>query len=92
MAEGWCEIASAYVDWRMPVDEYRELDEERVLVLVRMAARGKTSGIDVRELAQRPAHLLYVRDRKVTRFVGYWDRDRAFADLGLAPEDGSPAS
>jgi ketosteroid isomerase-like protein len=83
MAEGWREVASAYVDWRMPVDEYRELDDERVLVLVGMAARGKTSGIDARELAPRPAHLLHVCDRKVTRFVDYWDRESAFADLDL---------
>jgi ketosteroid isomerase-like protein len=77
MAEGWREVANAYVDWRMPVDEYRELDDERVLVLVGMAARGKTSGIDARELAPRPAHMLHICDRKVTRFVDYWDTARA---------------
>ena len=62
------------------VDEYRELDDERVLVLGRMSGRGKMSGADVET---EFANVLYLRDGKVTRLELYPRRDRAFDDLSL---------
>ncbi len=48
--------------------------------------RGKTSGIELGQMQMRPAALFHIRDNKVTRIVNYFDRERALADLGLAPE------
>ena len=65
------------------VDEYRELDTERVLVLLHSRGRGKASGVELGTLGHRGAQVAHVRDGKVTRIAVYYDRDRALADLGL---------
>jgi ketosteroid isomerase-like protein len=92
MAEGWRGFLNAWEAFRSEVDAYRELDRERVLVLVGGSGRGKTSGLDVGRMRMRAATLFHVRGGKVTRLVVYFDRERGLADLGLAPEANSPRS
>ena len=77
------EIASEYEDFSATAQEYREIDERHVLVLVKFRGRTKTSGLEVGEIAGRSATLLHIEYGTVTRLALYWDRDRAFADLGL---------
>jgi ketosteroid isomerase-like protein len=89
MAEGTREWLSAWEDFRVEAEEYRELDGERVLVHVNRRGRGKTSGLELGELQTRAATLFHVHDGKVIRLVVYWDRKRTLADLGLAPEASS---
>jgi ketosteroid isomerase-like protein len=55
-------------------------------VLVHYSGRGKTSGLDVTQMRTEAAGVFHVRDGKVTRLVFYFDRERALADVGLAPE------
>src|SRR5436190_17625024 len=86
LAQAMREFLSAWEDLRAEAEEYRELDGERVLVLIHHRGRGKTSGLELREMQTKNAALFHIRDGKVTRGVAYWDRDRALADLGLAPE------
>ena len=47
MAEGIGSWISAWSDWRVEADEYREPDAERVLVLSHNIVRGKASGLDL---------------------------------------------
>jgi ketosteroid isomerase-like protein len=89
MAEGVREFLGAWEDARMNAEEYRELDDGRVLVLVRLSGRGKTSGLELAQMQTKGAAVFHIHDGKVTRFVHYLDRGRAFADLGLAPEGGT---
>jgi ketosteroid isomerase-like protein len=92
IAEGWRSFLSAWEDLRADADEYRELDAERVLVLVHWSGRGKASGVELEEVRAMGAALFHISGGKVTRQVVYFDRGRAFADLGLAPEASSSRS
>ena len=83
MAEGWRGFLNAWEDFRFTSDEYRQLDDERVLVLGHYDGRGKTSGVEVGQIRTDAASLFHVRDSKVTRMVHYFYRERALADLGL---------
>jgi hypothetical protein len=77
------DYSSPWESVRVEADEFRALDDEPVLVLIRQHGRGKTSGDGAfgrghgcGERAARP------------RQTGHevhpnWDRDRALADLGL---------
>jgi ketosteroid isomerase-like protein len=83
MAEAWRDWLSAWEGYHVEAEGYRELDTERVLVFPLYTGRGKTSGIQLGQMGAKGAILFHIRDGKVTRFVGYWDRERALADLGL---------
>jgi ketosteroid isomerase-like protein len=88
MAEAWGGILSAWEGYRHFADKYRELDEERVLVLIHASAgRGKTSGLELAEVSQvtsTGANVFRLRDGKATRRVLYFVGDRALAHPGLA--------
>ncbi|HVS28481.1 MAG TPA: nuclear transport factor 2 family protein [Solirubrobacteraceae bacterium] len=90
MADAWRDFISPWEEFRSEVEEYRELDDERVLVLNRFGARGKTSGLEVGQMRVQGASVFLVHEGKVKRLVVYFDRERALADLDLAPETGSP--
>ncbi|HXW59816.1 MAG TPA: hypothetical protein VEJ23_10110 [Solirubrobacteraceae bacterium] len=80
------EFQKAWQEYHSEAIEYRELDDERVLVLTYASGLAKASGVQV---GQMRANLFHMRGGKVTRLVAYWNRERAFADLGLAPDSGA---
>jgi ketosteroid isomerase-like protein len=85
-AESWRRFLGVWDRWSVGADEYRELDDERVLVLSRRRGRGKTSGLDLEKVQTQGAALFHVRGGKVARLAIYADREHALADLGLDPE------
>jgi ketosteroid isomerase-like protein len=83
MAEGARANLIAWEDFRVEAGEFRELDDERVLVLHSFTGRGRRSGLELDQLRANGASLFHVRGGRVTRLVAYMDSDRALADLGL---------
>jgi ketosteroid isomerase-like protein len=77
------DVMDVWAEVTVDADEYRELDCERVLVLIHRSGRGRASGLEIGQTQTKGAHLFHVQGGKVTKFVFYWDRDRALADLGL---------
>jgi ketosteroid isomerase-like protein len=86
MTEGFRGWLSAWQDVRVEAEDYRDLEDERVLVFAALSGRGKTSGLHLDQMPQRAANLFHLRNGKVTRLINYWDRYRALGDLGLTPE------
>ena len=76
------DFLTTWEGYRIKAEHYCELDDERILVLTRDTARGRTSGVDT---VQRRARLFHLQGGKVTRIISYWDRDRALSDLGIEP-------
>jgi hypothetical protein len=87
MSEAMREMLTAWKDFRLIAEEFREVDAERVLVVVRAEGRGRTSGIEHRDVpaTRRSADVFRVQSGRVTGIDVYVDRDRALADLGLEP-------
>ncbi len=83
MAETFRGNLIGWKDFRIEADDYRELDDERILVLTRSTARGRAGGLVAGQMRAKGAVLYHIKGGKVTRLVYYWDRERALADLGL---------
>jgi len=83
LARAMRQILVAWEGFETHVDEYRDLDTERVLVLVRYTGRGRVSGLELNALGTGGAQLCHIRNGKVRRIVVYFDRERALTDLGL---------
>jgi hypothetical protein len=83
MAEAWAKMLRAWEELQAIPKEFREVDADRVLVLIRNEGRGKASGIEIGGIATTGANVFTVRGGKVTKLEVYWEFGRAVADLGL---------
>jgi ketosteroid isomerase-like protein len=85
MTDAWRAFLSAWEEYCVEPLEYRPLDGDRVLVLGRAHGRGKASGVELNMSThgEGGANLFHIRDGRVVRLDAYFNRARAFADLGL---------
>jgi ketosteroid isomerase-like protein len=90
MAEGFGGWFSAWAEYRLDAEAYLELDDSSVLAPLSVSGRGKLSGLNLGEMHTRSANLFHLRNGRVTRLVIYFDRDRAFAELGVEAGGDAP--
>jgi hypothetical protein len=83
--EAWRRWLNEFDEFRTTAEEFRELDDEGVLVLTNNSGHGKRSGVQLGRTSTPGATVFYLRDGKVTRLHAYSERERALADLGLLP-------
>ena len=72
-------LAAAWESVRWEPEDYVDADDD-VVVLIRMVATGKESGIDIE---QPMAHLCTLRDGKLVRHETFWERAAALEAAGL---------
>jgi ketosteroid isomerase-like protein len=82
MADRYGRWLGGWKDFRAKPEEMIVVDPTRILVLVRNSGQGRLSGFEMQE--RSVANLFEFRNKRVTRLVIYWERQRALADLGLA--------
>jgi hypothetical protein len=76
-------MAQRLGEYSTGVEDYREIDGDRVLVLVHSSGRGKISGVEIGPITTKGLMVFDLHKGKVRRLVIRFDRERAFADLGL---------
>ena len=84
LAEAHREFLRTWDEWRVEAEGYRDVGDERVLVLFHFSGRGKASGLEIGSVWTKGASLFHLRDGKVTRLVQYFDRERALEAAGLS--------
>jgi ketosteroid isomerase-like protein len=78
----WDDLAEAFGDFSIVLEDAMEVDEERVLTTQRWVARFRTTDIP---FDGRWASILWVRDGKVVRAQGHLTKRRALRAAGLRP-------
>jgi ketosteroid isomerase-like protein len=76
-------VFDAWESYCLEPEEVRDVDEERVLAIVREIARGRSSGLEVES---RWGYLMTIRDGLVVRVEAYRDADRAVEAVEAARE------
>jgi uncharacterized protein len=73
------QLQAAWETWSWEPEEFIDAGD-RVLVMVRMRAKGKSSGV---EIDQPTAHVCTLEDGRLVRHETYWDRAAARQAVGL---------
>jgi hypothetical protein len=77
----WREWIGAWETWVVTPTDFVDVDEERVLIPMKVRARSKTHGV---EISIEGANLLTIREGKVARLELFLDQSDALEAAGLS--------
>jgi hypothetical protein len=83
MARAWVEVLRTFDELRTEATEFREIDDERVLVLMESSGIARRSHVPMPPEWSRGANVYRIRDGKVVGLQIWFIREHALADLGL---------
>jgi ketosteroid isomerase-like protein len=79
-AEAIADMDALWQDWRQELDDILDVDENRVVALVRLVARGRESGTPIEHTA---GWLISLRDGRLASTRAFLDRHEALKAVGL---------
>ena len=77
----WADLAEAFGDFDIELDDVMEIDEERVLTTQRFVGHFRTTDIPFNGAW---ASILWIRDGRVVRAQGFLSKRRAMRAAGIA--------
>jgi hypothetical protein len=83
MNAGWRDFLTAWAGYGVHADEYRELDDGRILVILHAEGRGRTSGLEIEPNSRKGANVFRILGEQVIGLTIYFDHTRALDDIGL---------
>lgn len=84
LTAAWRDFLAAWEDFRINTDRVVPGDPGMYVLLIRLQARGKGSGVAI---DAEVANVVTMRDGRIARLEMHWDRDAALVAAG-AREDG----
>jgi ketosteroid isomerase-like protein len=78
---GFESLSEAWQSYRLEPEEVREAGQDRIFAVLREAARGRASGLEV---SGRWGYVVTLQDRKLTRVEAYRDPEEAREAAGLS--------
>jgi ketosteroid isomerase-like protein len=79
MNREWRDFLGAWTDYSIEGEEFRELDGDRVLVLLHAKGHGKSSGAAIAPMVG--ANIFTIRAGRVARLAIYFDHRSALSEL-----------
>jgi ketosteroid isomerase-like protein len=79
--KAWSDLTSPWEDHAFEVEEFVDLGDGRVLALIRVRGKGRTSGADV---DARIAYIYVIRNSVMLHVTYYAERSEALRDAGVA--------